>query len=155
MSGTILCGVNDTPEGRAAAQMAAALSTRLELRLVLAHVVHGLPRDAADSTVGRQLVEDGESSLAAIARETRPAGDVDLRVELGDRADLLAQIAAEEGADLIVLGSRTRGFRDGGLRCGLARELEAATPAPILIAPPQTRKRSMRRLAVAEASAAR
>ena len=42
--------------------------------------------------------------LEAIAREVGDAAEV--RVVLGNRVDGLAQAAAEEGADVIVLGSR-------------------------------------------------
>jgi nucleotide-binding universal stress UspA family protein len=137
--GTVLCGVDDTAEAQAATAMAAALATRLGLRLVLAHVV----ADGAAGFAPAQLV-DGLP---------RP-DDVELRVEAGDRAELLGQIAAEEGADLIVLGSRPHRLRARLLWCPLARELERVTPVPILIAPPQTRRRSARRLAVAAAPAA-
>jgi nucleotide-binding universal stress UspA family protein len=68
---------------------------------------------------------------------------------LGNRAEALAQAAAEEGADLIVVGSRSAGFGSRTLRCTLARELEAATPVPVLVAPPTTRSRSDYRLSVA------
>jgi nucleotide-binding universal stress UspA family protein len=76
-------------------------------------------------------------------------------VVLGDRAEALAQVAAEEGADLIVIGSRSVGLGSRKLRCTLARELEAATPVPVLVAPPATRKRSDRRLSVAGEASAR
>ena len=91
-----------------------------------------------------------ERPLEAIAREL--CADVEIRVVAGNRVDGLAQVAAEEGADVIVLGSRPRGARGRQLRCTLARELEAATGVPVLIAPPATRKRSGRRLALAEAA---
>ena len=87
--------------------------------------------------------------LTAITRELRTDQELELRLAHGDRAERLAQFAAEEGVDLIVLGSRPQGLRGRKLRCTLARELEAATPVPVLIAPPQTRKRSDRRLAEA------
>ena len=56
---------------------------------------------------------------------------------------------------MIVLGSRARGARGHQLRCTLARELEAATIVPVLIAPPPTRERSGRRLALVEPAARR
>ena len=68
----------------------------------------------------------------------------------GNRVDGLVQTAAEEGADVIVLGSRPRGARGRQLRCTLACELEAATVVPVLIAPPATRERSGRRLALSK-----
>ena len=153
--GTIVCGVTDSPEGRAAAQLAGAVSARLGLRLVLAHVVDGLPSVALDSVTGQQLLSGAERTLKEIGQEVQPYNGTESRIAVGDRAERLAQFAAEEGADLLVIGSRPRGFRGRHLRSTLARELEAATPVPVLIAPPQTRKRTGCRLAVAEASAAR
>jgi nucleotide-binding universal stress UspA family protein len=67
----------------------------------------------------------------------------------GQRAEALAQVAAEEGADVIVVGSRPSGLGSRNLRSRLARELEAVTPVPVLVAPPLTRRRSDRRLTVA------
>ena len=136
MHGTIVCGVVDAPEGRAAAQLGAALAARLGLRLVLVHVANA---------------ERPPPALKAIA----PDQDVELRVVGGNRVDAIAQVAADEGADVILLGSRARGSRGRQLRCTLAGELEAAQAVPVLIAPPATRRRSRRRLALADAVAGR
>lgn len=144
--GTIVCGVTDTPEGRGAAALARALGARLGLRLVLVHVVDGLPRGAHESLTVRQRRTGAERTLETIAREV---GDgAERRLVLGARAERLAQVAAEEGADLIVLGSRSAGLGRRKLRCTLARELEAATPVPVLVAPPATRRRCEHRLSV-------
>ena len=153
MSGTIVCAVTDSSEGRAAAQLASALSSRLGVRLVLAHVVDGLPPEALDSVSGREQLTRAERALRGIAQEVQPQvqpyDGIESRIALGDRAERLAQLVAEEGADLVVIGSRPGGYRGRHLRSTLARELEAATPVPVLIAPPQTRKRNERRLAEA------
>jgi len=145
MAGTILCGVTDAPEGRDAARLADALSAQLGLRLVLAHVVDGIPVGAEESLTALQGRKGGERLLTAITGELRPDQEPELRLAHGDPAERLAQFAAEEGADLIVVGSRPQGLLGRKLRCTLARELEAATPVPVLIAPPQTRKRNDRR----------
>jgi nucleotide-binding universal stress UspA family protein len=142
MAGTILCGVTDSPEGRDAAQLADALSARLGLRLVLAHVVDGIPVAAEESLTALHGRKGGERLLRALAHELGHDQEPELRLAHGHRAERLAQFAAEEGADLIVVGSRPQGLRGRKLCCTLARELEAATPVPVLIAPPQTRKRS-------------
>ncbi|HET8606869.1 MAG TPA: universal stress protein [Gaiellaceae bacterium] len=152
MHGTILCAVTDSQAGRSAARMAAVLAERLGLRLVLAHVVDGMPRGGGESLTARQGRAGAEQRLTELATELKLADDADLRVEVGDRAAVLAQLAAEEGADLVVLGSELRGVRGRNLRCGLARDLEATTAAPVLVAPPQTVRRSERRLAAAEAA---
>ena len=78
--------------------------------------------------------------------------DAEVRLVAGPRVDALAEVAADEGADVIVLGSRARGARTGQVRCTLARELEAAQAVPVVIAPPATRPRAGRRLAGADAA---
>lgn len=135
MGGTILCGIDDSRGARAALQLAAALSKRLDLRLVVAHVAPEAAADQSERLVSRTLEQAGLD------------GTADRRVVAGERAARLAQIAAEEGADLIIVGSG----RGGRLRLrpgsALARELESASSCPVLIAPAQTRPRSHQRLA--------
>ena len=145
--GTIVCGVSESAEGRGAAELSSALGARLGLRLVLVSVVDGMTAGAQESVTGRQRQSGAERTLHAIAREL---GDgIDTRIVLGERAEALAQVAAEEGADVLVVGSRPSGFGSGRLRSTLARQLEAVTSVPVLVAPPSTRKRSERRLAYA------
>jgi nucleotide-binding universal stress UspA family protein len=137
--GTIVCGVTHTPEARAAAQLAGALGARLELRVVLVHVADPERADA--------------DALATLEEVAHALGrDVELRIVRGNRVDELARVAAEEGADAIVLGGRARGSRGRQVRCTLARQLEAGQSVPVLIAPPATRARSGRRLGLPEAS---
>jgi nucleotide-binding universal stress UspA family protein len=147
MGGTMVCGVSDAPDGRVAAELARALGTRLGLRLVLVHVIDGVPAGTHESLSARQRQSGAEQILNGIARDI--GNGTEKRVVLGDRAEGLAQVAAEEGADLIVIGSRSAGLGHRKLRCTLARELEAATPVPVVVAPPTTRRRSDRRLEVA------
>jgi len=142
--GTIVCGVTESADGRDAAELAHALGARLDLRLVLVHVVDGVPPGSDESLTARQRQAGAERTLDTMAREI--GNGTEKRVLLGERAEGLAQVAAEEGADLIVLGSRSTGLGSRKLRCTLARELEAATPVPVVVAPPTTRKRSDHRL---------
>jgi nucleotide-binding universal stress UspA family protein len=88
--------------------------------------------------------------LAEFARDL--GNGTETRLLLGPRAEGIAQVAAEEGADLIVLGSRSSMLGKGRLRCALASDLEAATPVPVLVAPPATRRRSQQRLVVSAAN---
>lgn len=147
MGGTIVCGVGETPAGRGAVDLARALGARLGLRLVLVSVVDGVPAHARDSLTARQRLSGAERALAAIALGS--VDGIETRVVHGQPADALAQVAAEEGADVIVVGSRPAGLGSRNLRSTLARRLEAVTPVPVLVAPPSTRKRSERRLALA------
>jgi nucleotide-binding universal stress UspA family protein len=127
MGGTIVCDVTDPLAGRSAADFAAALAARLGLRVVLVHVGN-----------------EAERRLEAVARGV--GHETETRVAAGDHAEALARVAAEEGADLVVVGARPAGLGGRNLRWTLARELEAATPVPVVVAPPSTRKRSDRRL---------
>lgn len=145
--GTIVCGVTQTQDGRSATELARALVSRLGLRLVLVHVVDGVPPGTHESLTARQRQAGAERILADVAHG---AGDgVEKRVMVGNRAEALARVAAEEGADLIVIGSRPAGLGNRKLRSTLARDLEAATPIPVAVAPPTTRSRTDHRLALA------
>ena len=145
MRGTIVCGVTDSEAGRSALALAAELSERLGLRLVLVHVADGIaPLDvngAGSESVSTPTDGKGAERLVArLAAEHGVAKSAEWRSAVGDPAALLGRIAAEEAADLIVVGSRTRGRLRRGLESRLARQLETETPVPVLIAPPQTRR---------------
>jgi nucleotide-binding universal stress UspA family protein len=145
MGGTIVCGVTDSPGARAAAQLAAALSARLGLRLVLVHVVEGVPAGAEESVTARQRLLGGERLLQGLGEES--PGGWEARLVVGDPVRAIANIAAEEGADLVVVGARSVGPRGRKLASSLAQELPTATPVPIVVAPPSPRKRTVERLA--------
>lgn len=147
MGGTIVCGVTESAEGTEAAGLAGAIGARLGLRLVLVSVVEGTSRAAPDAVTARLRRNGAAERLAEIA--SRIGTGIETRVVHGRPAEALAQVAAEEGADLIVVGSRPAGLGAGKLRSALARELEAVTPVPVLVAPPSTRRRTVSRLAVA------
>jgi nucleotide-binding universal stress UspA family protein len=82
-----------------------------------------------------------ERLLVTLAEEYGITETAERRSSVGDRAALLGQIAAEEAADVILVGSRVRGWRGRGLQSSLAEELKATTPVPIVIAPPSSRRR--------------
>jgi nucleotide-binding universal stress UspA family protein len=131
--------VTDSDGGRSALELAATLSARLGLRLVLAHVADGFGPARAkgdESPTAKQCGREGAMRLLArLATEYGIHSSVECRKAVGDRAEMLARIAAEEAADLIVIGSRPQGRFRRGLRSTLAVELESETPVPVVIAP--------------------
>jgi len=145
MRGTIVCGVTDTDEGRQALATAVELAERLRLRLVLAHIAEGIGSLNGDADGGESVTMKGDREgaarlLARLADEYAVADRAERRVAVGDAPSLLGQIAAEEAADLIVVGARSRGRLRRGLESRLAEELETETPVPVLIAPPRLRE---------------
>jgi nucleotide-binding universal stress UspA family protein len=141
--GTLVCAVTEGEESADALILGAELSERLGLRLVLAHAVDGISGsangDGDESVTSKADRQGAERRLARLADEHDLADRAERRVAVGDPAAWLGRIAAEEAADLIVVGARARGWRRR-LESRLADELESATRIPVLIAPPQGRR---------------
>jgi nucleotide-binding universal stress UspA family protein len=131
MRGTIVCGVVDTEEGRGAVRIAVDICARLGLRLVLVHVTQG---------PGGKGRARGGDLLARVAAEHGVASAAERRQAYGDVATRLGEIAAEEAADLILVGARAGGRPRGRLESTVGGELEAETAIPVLIAPPSQRR---------------
>jgi nucleotide-binding universal stress UspA family protein len=149
MAGTILCGVNESAGARSAARVAGALSKRLELRLVLVHVADAFT--VADGSAGNdesvttmQARSGGKRLLDQLTAEQDLIG-AEQRIEVGDAAERLAQVAAEERAALIVVGARAQRRRwRPTLRSDLSRDIAGLTPCPVLVVPPAPNDRATR-----------
>lgn len=144
MRGTLVCGVTDSEDAVGTVELAVELTQRLGMRLVLAHVAEGFAPIGGGVEVEESVTMKGnrvgaERLLGQLAEEHGVAETAQRRVAVGSPATLLGQIAAEEAADLILVGSRERGWPRRGLESRLAAQLETETPVPILIAPPRTR----------------
>jgi nucleotide-binding universal stress UspA family protein len=144
MRGTLVCGLTDGEDAAGTVELAVELTQRLGMRLVLAHVAQGFAPRANGVDVEESVTMKGdrvgaERLLGRLAAEHGVAETAQCRIAVGQPATLLGQIAAEEAADLILVGSRQRGWPRRGLDSRLAVQLETETPVPILIAPPRTR----------------
>lgn len=141
MRGTLLCAVTDGEESADALALGAELSERLDLRLILAHAIDGIDRigEGNESVTMKQDRQGAERRLARLAASHGIADRAETRVAIGDAPALLGQIAAEEAADVIVVGARARGWRKR-LESRLADALESETPVPVLIAPPRMQR---------------
>jgi nucleotide-binding universal stress UspA family protein len=144
MRGTLVCGITDNDDGRTALETAVGLSERLGLRLVLAYAREGIGPVAADAdgaeSVSMKANREGAARLLAqLASEYGVAESAERRSGTGDAAAVIGQVAAEEAADLIVVGARTRGRLRRGLESRLAEQLGSETPVPVVMAPPRSR----------------
>jgi nucleotide-binding universal stress UspA family protein len=145
MQGTVICAVTDGAENDNAVAQAVAVSERLGLRLILAHVVDGVAPAASDGAAGESISmeagrRDAERRLEELLRDHDVQGTAERRIAVGDPAALLGQIASEEAADVIVVGSRRRGWVRRGFESRLAEDLNTETPVPVLVAPPLRRR---------------
>jgi nucleotide-binding universal stress UspA family protein len=149
MAGTVLCGVNKSAGARNAARVAGALSKRLEVRLVLVHVADAFT--LADGSAGKdesvmtkEARSGGKRLLDEFTAEQALRG-VEQRLEVGDPAERLAQVAAEERAALILVGARVQRRRwRPTLRSDLSRDIAGLTPCPVLVVPPAPNDRASR-----------
>jgi nucleotide-binding universal stress UspA family protein len=126
MSGSIICGVDDSESAKGAARVARGLSALLGQRLVFVRVVEpGLP-DEKISAVAERL-----QRLTEGASEVVPGGG--WLVDVGHPADRLVAVADEEEASLIVVGST--GPRSS-LLGSISAEVSRRAACPVVVVPP-------------------
>ncbi len=140
---TIVCAVDDSDAGRAAAVVAARLAERLDRRLVGAHAVLPLPLTAAGVPYGiphpdAEATERYESAAAAHAREVLEqagAGDASLRTEVGQVADVLLHTAEHEDGLMLVVGASEGGPLRSLLLDSVQDALLRTADRPVLLVP--------------------
>jgi nucleotide-binding universal stress UspA family protein len=147
MSGSIVCGVDGSADSQRALEIAAQLANRLRARLVLAHVgeLAHVPYAAAAPFGGMAggiavaeeievLEEAGKRLLDQVARDAGLT-DVERELEFGSPAEALADLADEEEAELIVVGSRGRGAFKAAFLGSVSNSLVGIARCPVLIVP--------------------
>jgi nucleotide-binding universal stress UspA family protein len=136
----VAVGVDGSEESLRAVMWALALARALAARLVLVHgtgLLEGAglqPAVDLDHQLASALARLGPGGDAGAA-SARPAPDVRLRRRPGDSVDVLLAVAAEEGADLLVLGRRGVGRTVGTLGSTSAAVVAAST-VPVVVLPP-------------------
>lgn len=137
----VLVGVDGTPGSRHVAEAAWRLLGPRAGRLVLTSVVSqdsadsdpAPPRAAAVGGPGEGELERAHRMLLEYAREVAPS-EPTVEVVAGAPADALLTLAADEGADVIVVGPPHH--RHGVF--GVCRSLLARSPVPVLVAGART-----------------
>jgi nucleotide-binding universal stress UspA family protein len=131
MTGSIICGVDDSESAKRAARVARALASELGLGLIFVRVVERDVPGTKISTIAEHL-----ERLSAGANEL-DCGAAWL-VDAGRPADQLVAVAAEAEAALIVLGST--GPRSPALG-SVSAEVSRRAPCPVLVVPPGAGRR--------------
>lgn len=143
MERSVVCGVDGSDGARLALRVAASVARELEARLVVAHVVQPRPAARGLGPTADQLaalpldslLAAGEALVDRILAEEQ-LFDVERRVLPGFAADRLADLADEEGAELVVVGSRgRRGFKAAWLG-SVSADLVGVARCPVLVVPP-------------------
>ena len=118
----IVCGVDLSDAAAPAIAVARRLAGALGGPLLIAHAVDG-PGDQADR-------------IAAL-RERAGAGDAEVRLlPPAPAAEALLAVCADEGARLLVVGSRGHSALRSGLLGSVTRDLAAGSPIPLVVVPP-------------------
>jgi nucleotide-binding universal stress UspA family protein len=153
MERSIVCGVDGSEDSKAALAVASDLADRLGARLVLANVVEY--SHAPYATVGprgpgvvpQAPLRDvlGEQLQAAHGLVERMAEEANLetaerRVVPGFAAERLADLADEEDAELIVVGSRGRGAFRAAFLGSVSTSLVGIARCPVVVVPPGARE---------------
>jgi len=133
-TGTIVCAVNGTTGAAEALRAASRLSGRLRLRLVAVHVIEDVPLSPA----ARREARAGGIRLVDRLLAEHGVAIADRRVAIGDPAEHIGRIAAEERAELVIVGSKPNSRQPRPpLRSRLSTELPRMTSVPVLVVPPQ------------------
>jgi nucleotide-binding universal stress UspA family protein len=130
--GTLVCGVEDSPEAVEALRVADRVSLEAGLRLVVVHVEDTLGVGSGIRTGAEQR---GRRLLDRVLARQELDRVVDTRVEVGPPAEELARVAAEEAATLILVGSPSRHCLRRRRRSRLTSELVATADCPVVVVP--------------------
>lgn len=130
---SVVCGIDGSDSGHAAARFAAALARRMELALLAVHVAthSGRSRGPADF-----LAEAGARGVINQALSAARAHGAEARLEHGPPAMRLALVAAEEAAAALVLGARGESDPESTPLGSVAAAAVALSPCPLVLIPP-------------------
>ncbi len=134
---TIVVALDGSDGARAAIPLAAELAGRSDAKLVIAHVEEWVVGKGGGPV---NLAEDEiQAEVRAEAQKLQDQGrDVEVRigwVALGGPAHVIEEIAAEAGADLIVIGTRGHAPVAGLLLGSVTQRLLHVATRPVLVVP--------------------
>jgi nucleotide-binding universal stress UspA family protein len=152
VNGSIVCGVDGSSDSHRALGVAAQFARRLGAKLIVANVVAYIadpvvpayayapmarPARFAPPMTESRTDADLEASEALLEHIVAEAGvdGAELRTMLGIPAERLAELADDEGADLIVVGSRGRGSLKAAFLGSVSNSLIGIARCPVLVVP--------------------
>lgn len=141
----IICAVDDSPAARSATRAALWLSVRLGSELLIAHAIAPTapPSASAAPGVSDRLAElerrDAARFLMSLAFEEGLDADVEGRLTYGSEAESIRELAEDEDAAIIAVGTRRRGSLRSALIGSVSLDLRSRASRPVLVVPAGTR----------------
>ena len=146
MTGTIICGVDDSREARMAARVAVDLASRLDMRVVLVNAVDAGVLEQPPGRVPRlppdhlqeyrdELEGRGLATIAAVAGDAGVARHAEQRVVFGEPSEALVGAARDDDAMFIVVGSRGMGGVRSALLGSTSSSVLRAADRPVVVVP--------------------
>jgi nucleotide-binding universal stress UspA family protein len=126
VTGSVICGIDDSKAAKGAARVARHLSSALGLRLVFVRVVEPGSSHEEISEIAERL----ERLSACTTNVDCGAG---WRVDVGHPADRIVAAAADEEARLVVVGSTSP---HSSLLAGVPAEISRRASCPVVVVPP-------------------
>src|SRR5918999_1874784 len=123
MAQTIVVGVDRSDAAEPVAGAASWLASTLDIRLLVVHAVE-------------EPVEEAQELLQSLRARLPGANDTSVRLVEGSPADRLIEVADDEGADLLVVGSRGRGALSSAVLGGVSRKVARDARCPVVVVPP-------------------
>lgn len=133
MSTTIVVGVDGSEDSRRAVAWATKQAVALGASVVAVHAVGMLEHERGDPS-GAHLMPDVRAWTSDL--EQLPPGSVERRLVPGDPVTALATVAAEEHADIVVVG--TRGVGAAGTLGSTSLQLAERSLGALVIVPRST-----------------
>jgi len=141
----IVCGIDGSEQAGHAASAALSLANRLDARLTLLHVtptrtlvpVDSFPLGVDPSAYPRSTelaFSESEAAFNTLPPEVL-AATTDRELRLGEPAVVLAEVAAECDAEMIVVGSRGRGAWRSAILGSVSTEVARLAACPVVIVP--------------------
>jgi nucleotide-binding universal stress UspA family protein len=152
VNGSIVCGVDGWPDSHRALGIAAQFARRLDAKLIVANVVAYVPDPVVPTNAYAPMarwagygppmterrtdadMEASEALLEHMAAEVAVDG-AEVRTMVGIPAERLAELADDEGAELIVVGSRGRGSLKAAFLGSVSNSLIGIARCPVLVVP--------------------
>jgi nucleotide-binding universal stress UspA family protein len=123
MAQTIVVGVDRSDAAERVAAAASRLASTLNSRLLVVHAVE-------------EPVEEAQELLQSLRGRLPEADDADTRLVEGSPAERLIEVADDENAELLVVGSRGRSALRSAALGSVSRRLARDARCPVVVVPP-------------------